>query len=153
MIWCCHELQSRLQVQHRSDIAVAVTVAYVSSYSSYLTPSLRTSICHWCCPKKTPPPKKERGSLDHVISELGAKPHGQLLPSNKLVGRALGKGTGGCPRAQAGPCGGAGGRGGGGGVCVCVWVCVCVCVWVLGGGGGGGRKNAEELLDQNRRTP
>lgn len=28
-----------------------------------------------------------------------------------------------------------------------------VCVCVLGRGGEGGRKNAEELLDQNRRTP
>ena len=32
-------------------------------------------------------------------------------------------------------------------------VYVCVCVWVLGRGGEGGSKNAEELLDQNRRTP
>lgn len=34
----------------------------------------------------------ERGCLDHVISELGAKPHGQLLAATTLVGRAVGKG-------------------------------------------------------------
>ena len=34
----------------------------------------------------------EGGSLDHVISELGAKSHGQLLAVNTLVGRAVGKG-------------------------------------------------------------
>ena len=99
--------------------------------------------------------KSERGSLDHVISELGAKLHGQLLAANILVGRAVGKGrmcAGGCRRAQAGPCGLAGGRGRGS-ECVCVCVCACVCLCVLGRGGEGGRKNAEELLDQNRRTP
>ena len=34
-----------------------------------------------------------------------------------------------------------------------VCVCVCLCVCTLGRGGEGGRKNAEQLLDQNRRTP
>lgn len=50
--------------------------------------------------------KSEGGSLDHVISELGAKLHGPLLAANTLVGRAVGKGrmcAGGCRRAQAGP--------------------------------------------------
>jgi len=51
-------------------------------------------------------------------------------------------------RPQAGLCGLGGGRGRDS-----ECVCVCVCVWVLGRGGEGGRKNAEELLDQNRRTP
>ena len=32
------------------DFAVAVTL--VSGYSSDLTPSLETSMCHGCCPKK-----------------------------------------------------------------------------------------------------
>ena len=39
----------------RSGMAVAV--AYASSYSSNLTPSLGTSICQGCSPKKTPPKK------------------------------------------------------------------------------------------------
>ena len=70
-----------------------------------------------------------------------------------LVGRAVGKGrmhAVGRRRPQAGLCGLGGGTGRDS-ECVCVRVCVCVCV--LGRGGEGGRKNAEELLDQNRRTP
>ena len=50
-IWCCRELQCRLQMQLGSCVAVAVVQA--SSYSSDLTPSLGTSICHGCGPKKT----------------------------------------------------------------------------------------------------
>ena len=42
-------------MQLGSDIAVAVAVA--GNYSSDLTPSLGTSICCWCGPKKE---KKER---------------------------------------------------------------------------------------------
>ena len=47
-IWLCHELQCRLQAWLGSCVAVAVA----SSYSSNLTPSLGTSICHECGPKK-----------------------------------------------------------------------------------------------------
>ena len=50
---CC-ELWCRLQTWLRFRVAVAV--AYASSYSSDLTPSLGTSICCGCCP---PPPKKK----------------------------------------------------------------------------------------------
>ena len=46
----CHELQCRSQTQLRSHIAVAVVQA--SSYSSDSTPSLGTSICLGCGPKK-----------------------------------------------------------------------------------------------------
>ena len=53
-IWCCHELRHRSQTRLRSGVAVAV--AQASSYSSDSTPSLGTSICHKCGPKK----KKER---------------------------------------------------------------------------------------------
>ena len=46
---CC-ELQYRLQMQLRSGIAV--TVVQASRCSSNSTPSLGTSICHGCSPKK-----------------------------------------------------------------------------------------------------
>ena len=49
-IQCCHELQSRLQMQLRSGVAAAV--AWASGYKSDQTPSLGTSICHGCSPKK-----------------------------------------------------------------------------------------------------
>ena len=46
----CHQLWFRLQTQLRSRIAVAVVQA--SHCSSDLTPSLGTSICQGCSPKK-----------------------------------------------------------------------------------------------------
>ena len=46
-IWYCHEL---LQMQLRSHIAVAV--AQAGSCSSNSTPSLGTSLCHRCSPKR-----------------------------------------------------------------------------------------------------
>ena len=46
-----HKLQCRSQMQLGSGIAVAVVQA--GSYSSSLTPSLGTSICCGCVPKKT----------------------------------------------------------------------------------------------------
>ena len=55
-IQCCHELRCRLQTWFRSYVAVAI--AQASSYSSDLTPSLGTSICHRCGPKKTNQQKK-----------------------------------------------------------------------------------------------
>ena len=50
-IYCCPELQCRLQTQLGSGVAVAVVGA--GSCSSNSTPSLGTSICHGCGPKKT----------------------------------------------------------------------------------------------------
>ena len=47
----CGELRCRSQTRLRSHIAVAVVQA--SSYSSDYTPSLGTSICRRCSPKKT----------------------------------------------------------------------------------------------------
>jgi len=38
---------------------VAVTVVYASGYSSDLTPSLGSSICHRCGPKKAKKEEKE----------------------------------------------------------------------------------------------
>ena len=47
----CRELQCGSQTRLGSCVAVAVV--YAGSYSSDLTPSLGTSICHRCNPKKT----------------------------------------------------------------------------------------------------
>ena len=47
---CCHELWCRLQTQLRSCVAVAVV--WAGSSSSNSTPSLGTSMCHRCGPKK-----------------------------------------------------------------------------------------------------
>ena len=51
MIRRCHELWCKLQTRLRSCVAVALVEA--SGYSSDLTPSLGTSMCCWCGPKKT----------------------------------------------------------------------------------------------------
>ena len=48
----CHELWGGSQIWLRSHIAVAVAVAWSSSCSSNSTPSLGTSICCRCGPKK-----------------------------------------------------------------------------------------------------
>ena len=50
-IQCCWELWCRLQMWLGSLFAVAVVKA--GGYSSDSTPSLGTSICHGCGPKKT----------------------------------------------------------------------------------------------------
>ena len=50
-IRCCHELWCRSQTWLGSDVAVAVV--YACSHSSNWTPSLGTSICCECSPKKT----------------------------------------------------------------------------------------------------
>ena len=47
----CRELGCRLQTRLGSGVAVAVVQA--SGYSSDWTPSLRTSLCCGCSPKKT----------------------------------------------------------------------------------------------------
>ena len=50
-IRCCHEPWCRSQTWLGSVVAVAL--AWASGYSSDLTPSLGTSICRGCGPKKT----------------------------------------------------------------------------------------------------
>ena len=50
-IWRCCELWYRPQT--RLGLAVAVAVAQAGGYSSDLTPSLGTSVCRGCGPKKT----------------------------------------------------------------------------------------------------
>ena len=49
-IWRCHELRCRLQTRLRSRVVMAVAQASIDS--SDLTPSLGTSICCVCSPKK-----------------------------------------------------------------------------------------------------
>ena len=53
-IWRCHELWYRLQTW----LGSRVTLVQAGSYSSNSTPSLGTSICHGCSPKKTQKEKK-----------------------------------------------------------------------------------------------
>ena len=53
-----HKLWCRSKAQLGSGMAVAVDVA--SSGSSDLTPSLGTSMCHGCGPKKTKKKKKKK---------------------------------------------------------------------------------------------
>ena len=64
MIWRCFKLWHRSQTQLGSDVAVAVAVPKASSCSSHSTPSLRTSICCKCGPRKIKKtrkrPKKQR---------------------------------------------------------------------------------------------
>lgn len=57
-IWHCRELWCRSQTQLGPGIAVAVVK--VGSYSSNLTPSLGTSICHRCGLKKQTNKKKRK---------------------------------------------------------------------------------------------
>ena len=52
-IWHFCELWCRLQRQLRSGVAVAVAVAQAGNCRSDSTPSLGTSICRGCSPKKT----------------------------------------------------------------------------------------------------
>ena len=55
--WCCHELWCRSQTRLGSRVAVAMVQA--GSCSSNSTPSLGTSMCLKCSPKKEKKKKKE----------------------------------------------------------------------------------------------
>ena len=57
-IQCCRELWCRSQTWLGSDVAVAVVEAH--SYSSNWTPSLGTSTCLGCSPKKQKKKKKKK---------------------------------------------------------------------------------------------
>ena len=48
----CHECWYRSKTWLRSHVAVAVALALSDSHSSDSSPSLGTSICHGCGPKK-----------------------------------------------------------------------------------------------------
>ena len=89
---CC-ELWCMSQTCLGSRVAVAVAVVWASSYSSDSIPSLGTSICQVCGPKKIPSAKKKeskramktlKGSLNasHNLaynpSELSSPPLPQL---------------------------------------------------------------------------
>ena len=64
-IWHCHELWYRSQTWLGPHVAVAVASA--GSDSSDLTPSLGTSMCPRCGPKKQSPPKKRERGFVSVI--------------------------------------------------------------------------------------
>ena len=68
-MWCCSELWCRSQTHLRSCIAVAGAEA--SSYSSYLTPSLGTSMCHWCGLKTNKQKKQPKRYADSTWSPGG----------------------------------------------------------------------------------
>ena len=68
----CHELRGRSQTQLGSGIAVPVAEA--GSYSSNLTPSLGTSICRGCGPKKQ---KKKKTKNKKQTNKKNAQVHGK----------------------------------------------------------------------------
>ena len=86
----CHELWCRSQMQLGSGVAVAVV--WPSSCSSDLTPSLVTSICRGCGPKKK---KKKNVALNARLSSISLLLdlglllcHSQcntLMPSNSCI--------------------------------------------------------------------
>ena len=61
----CRELWCRFQTPLGSHIAVAV--AQACGYSSDQTPSLGTSICHGCSPRKDKKKKKKKGTAIETI--------------------------------------------------------------------------------------
>ena len=66
-IWHCHKMWCRSQT--RLGSGVAVSVAQACSYSSDSTPSLGTSVCHGCGPKKRT--KKEwQGRYSLVVHQV-----------------------------------------------------------------------------------
>ena len=67
-IQCCNKLQRSLQMQLEPSVAVAVVEA--GSYSSDSTPSLETSICCRCGPKKT---KKKNCAVEFPLWLSGLK--------------------------------------------------------------------------------
>ena len=82
-IQCCHELWWRLQMWLRSRVTVAVMQA--GSYKSDLTPSLGTSICCGCGPKKLRKKKKRSpglvvGSSRAASTVVEWRSHRRLLP-------------------------------------------------------------------------
>ena len=72
-IWCCCELWHRSQMWLGSCVVVAVVQA--SSYSSDSTPSLGTSICLGCSPKK----KKKKKNPSHLGKADAPHPKGLWL--------------------------------------------------------------------------
>ena len=76
-IRCCPELWCRSQMWPGS--CIAVTVMQASSYGSYLTPTLGTSICHRCRPKKT---KTELKKPQNVVIYKNKKKRGKLDGNN-----------------------------------------------------------------------
>ena len=77
--WCCCELRCSLQIWLKSWVAVALV--WACGYSSDLTPSLGSSICLGCSPRK----KKKKRYLAHgkySIIAILIKVH---MPCNKCL--------------------------------------------------------------------
>ena len=94
-IWHCHELQCRLQTRLRSCIAAAV--AQAGSYSSNSTPSLGTSMCYRCSPKKkkTKQNKNEHNRFQDILRAVkgdDCPPDGQAHIQTRLFRRTAAKG-------------------------------------------------------------
>ena len=75
----CHKLWCGLQMRLGSCIVMAVVSA--SGYSSDLTPTLGTSICHRCGPKKEK--KKKKQEREDVLDFCGYVKHFHNLKSLK----------------------------------------------------------------------
>ena len=95
-IWGCCELGCRSQAWLRSGIAVAVVQAGSCSFNS--TPSLGTSICHRCGPKKMTKKKKKNLSLPlltsvHALNHMNQHWWGNINKATKNIPLA-------CPLVQ-----------------------------------------------------
>ena len=75
MIHHCYKLGCRSQMWLGSSVIVAVAKA--CSYSSSLTPSLGTSICHRCSWKKKKKKKKQR-----ILKAVAPRWHAHSTPSS-----------------------------------------------------------------------
>ena len=80
------ELCCRLQSRLRFCVAVAVVQAGSCSSSSYWTPSLGTSICYRCGPKKTKKEKKKKKKKQRVLTRLWDKPSWRGVGQRAVVG-------------------------------------------------------------------
>ena len=65
----CHELWCRSQMRLGSHVAVAVVYAHSCSADS--TPSLGTSMCYGCSPKKQKKPKNNKKSFWCILDQIG----------------------------------------------------------------------------------
>ena len=87
-IWSCHELWCSSQMRLGSHVGVAVVEA--GSYSSDWIPSLGTSICRECGPKRDKKTKKKKElSLEDGLSWVNLKIP-QMMASQPPCGSPLG---------------------------------------------------------------
>ena len=84
-VWHCHDLQHKLKTCPGSCVAVAVA----SSCRSDSTPSLGTSICHRCIPKKQKKRKRKKKRLRCTCSLLLMMESHVLCQSTVRTGSAI----------------------------------------------------------------